>query len=208
MKVIMHNSISLDGSYTGFEVDMGLHYQIAAWFNPDIHIMGSATAKSGATMGGSVPDEEPSDFIKHKKNGPLWVIIDSKGITKGLLHVFRRSPYCGDLMVLVSKKTPKSFLDYLDKRHYDHMSIGDRKVDLRKAFAELEKRYSANTALVDSGAGLASALFEAKLVDELSLIVCPEAVGGDRFFENLPPLELVKAKKYGDFAWLLYRIIK
>jgi 2,5-diamino-6-(ribosylamino)-4(3H)-pyrimidinone 5'-phosphate reductase len=208
MKVVMHNSISLDGCYTGFEVDMGLHYQIAGWFHPDIHIIGSATAKSGAMMGGSIRDEEPADFIRKEKEGPLWVIIDSKGITKGLLHVFRQSEYCGDIMVLVSKKTPKSFLDYLNRRHYNHLSIGDKKVDLKKAFAELEKRFSAKTALVDSGAGLASALLEAKLVDEISLIVCPESVGGERLFDELPPLELIKAKRYGGFCWLLYRAIK
>jgi 2,5-diamino-6-(ribosylamino)-4(3H)-pyrimidinone 5'-phosphate reductase len=208
MRIIMHNSISLDGCYTGFEVDMGLHYQIAGWFHPDIHVIGSATAKSGAMMGGSIPDEDASDFAKPGKLGPVWAIVDSKGLTMCLLHIFRRSPYCGDVVVLVSKKTRKSFIDYLKKRHYDYLVMGEKKVDLKKAMAELERRFGAKTAIIDSGAGLNNALLESGLVDEISLIVCPDTVGGDRLFCDLPPLELMKSKRFGNFAWLLYRVVK
>jgi 2,5-diamino-6-(ribosylamino)-4(3H)-pyrimidinone 5'-phosphate reductase len=208
MRVIMHNSISLDGCYTGFEVDMGLHYQIAGWFHPDLHIIGSVTARSGAMMGGSMPDEEPSDFSKPEKKGPLCIIVDSRGLTMGLLHVLRRSPYYGDVVLIVTKKTKKSFIEYLRKRQYGFIIAGENRVDLKKAIGELERRFSAKTAIVDSGAGLTSALIQAKLVDDVSLIICPESVGGDRLFERLPPLELTKAKRYGNFAWLLYRVIK
>jgi 2,5-diamino-6-(ribosylamino)-4(3H)-pyrimidinone 5'-phosphate reductase len=208
MRIIMHNSISLDSCYTGFEVDMGLHYQIAGWFQPDIHIIGSATAKSGAEMAGSIPDEEPGDFVKQHKDGPIWVIVDSKGLTMGMLHAIRRSPYCGNVVVLVSRKTKKAFIEYLKKRQYDYIFAGDKKVDLKKALAELERRYGSETAIVDSGPGLTSAMLGAKLIDEVSLIICPESVGGDRLFDSLPPLHLMKAKGYGDFAWLHYKVLK
>ena len=41
MKLIMHNSISLDGSFTDFEVNMGLHYQIASTYKADASLIGS-----------------------------------------------------------------------------------------------------------------------------------------------------------------------
>ena len=49
-KVIMHNSISLDGSVKDFEVNMGLHYQIAGSYGADVHLIGSNTAKIGMEM--------------------------------------------------------------------------------------------------------------------------------------------------------------
>jgi hypothetical protein len=42
-KVIIHNSVSLDGSLTDFEPNMGLHYQIAGNYPPDAHLIGSNT---------------------------------------------------------------------------------------------------------------------------------------------------------------------
>ena len=44
-KVVIHNSVSLDGSLTGFEPDMQLHYQIAGSYKPDAHLIGSNTVK-------------------------------------------------------------------------------------------------------------------------------------------------------------------
>ena len=34
-KIILHNSISLDGSLINFDVDMETHYKIAGSFKPD-----------------------------------------------------------------------------------------------------------------------------------------------------------------------------
>jgi 2,5-diamino-6-(ribosylamino)-4(3H)-pyrimidinone 5'-phosphate reductase len=62
-KVIMHNSISLDGSVIGFEVNMGLHYQIASGFKPELFIVGSNNAKVGVDMFmAEVPAETEEDF--------------------------------------------------------------------------------------------------------------------------------------------------
>ena len=46
-KIIIHNSISIDGSLTNFDVNMGLHYQIAGNYKPDSHLICSNTAKTG-----------------------------------------------------------------------------------------------------------------------------------------------------------------
>ena len=47
---------------------MGLHYQIASNYKPDMHLIGSNTIKTGIeTYGNGVPPEEKSDFEKQKK---------------------------------------------------------------------------------------------------------------------------------------------
>jgi 2,5-diamino-6-(ribosylamino)-4(3H)-pyrimidinone 5'-phosphate reductase len=64
-KIVIHNSISLDGSLTNFEPNMDLHYQIAGNYKSEAHLIGSITAKIGVTLyGNAIPQEEKRDFVK------------------------------------------------------------------------------------------------------------------------------------------------
>ena len=57
-KIILHNSVSLDGSLTNFGPNMELHYQIAGKYNVDAHLIGSNTVIVGVELyGGDVPPE-------------------------------------------------------------------------------------------------------------------------------------------------------
>jgi len=81
-------------------------------------------------MFGGVPAEEEQDFRKPNKIADLsfWVIPDSKGMLKGVLHYCRRYEYCRDVIVLTSKKTPKEYHTYLQERKYDYYVVGEDKV--------------------------------------------------------------------------------
>ena len=76
VKVILHNSISLDGSFLNFDVNMGLHYRIAGSYKADVHLIGSKTAKTGIEMYGGAPAEEKKDFIEFVENNAE--ILDEK----------------------------------------------------------------------------------------------------------------------------------
>lgn len=200
-RVIVHNSISLDGSFVGFEPDIRMHYKIAAGFKAQVHLVGSGTAKKGIELYGGASDEEEGDFIRPKrdKSYPYFVIPDSRGILHGILHMMRRSEYCRDVIVLVSEKTPKKYLEYLKKRDYDYHIIGKVKVDLRKALEMLNKDYHVNTVMVDSGKILVDHLLDEDLVDELSLLIHPVVVGklSDNLFALLDKrdnLSLIRSK--------------
>jgi 2,5-diamino-6-(ribosylamino)-4(3H)-pyrimidinone 5'-phosphate reductase len=211
MKVIMHNSISLDGCYSGFDIDLGLHYRTAGKFRPEMHLVGSETARTGAEMAGAIPDEEPHDFRKPDRRGAYFAIVDSKAACMGLLHVYRRSEFCRDVIVIVSRKTPRHYLRYLDERHYEYIISGTRKVELKDALHQLGRRFGVQTLIVDSGASLNAALLDAGLVDELSLLVTPFSIGGDALFDKvtkMPVLKLISSQKLGDYAWLRYSVIK
>ena len=96
-KVIMHNSISLDGSFTDFQVNMGLHYEIANRYKADANIIGSNTIVMGIEIyGGEIPSENEVDFKKPDRDKalPYWIIADTKGITKGMLHTCRSFEFC------------------------------------------------------------------------------------------------------------------
>ena len=131
-EIIIHNSISLDGSLTGFMPDMGLHYKIAGGYSPEVHLIGSETIIAGTKMfGEEIPAETPDDFNAPKRDPalPWWVIVDSGGRLKGILHTCRRFEYCRDVILLISESTPPDYLEHLKERNYRYIVAGKKKVE-------------------------------------------------------------------------------
>ena len=218
-KVVVYNSVSVDGSIKDFDVDIALHYEVLGRLGADALLVGSSTAKTGIELFmESVPAEKPSDFFKPivepDDDRPLWVIADSRGILQGLLHVHRSSGYAKDIIVLVTKKTPKSYLDYLAERHYDLILAGDDYVDYRLALEALNTRYNVRTVATDSGGLLTSVLLESGIVDEVHLLVSPQIVGKKsvnlfRSLKNSIRLRLVKVEAIRDgHVLLVYAVTK
>lgn len=215
-KVIIHNEISLDGSIKGFDVNMGTYYKIAIGYQPDIILVGSITAKEGIT---EISPETGKDFKKPPSNKkderPYWVIPDSRGILKGLLHVIRRFEYSKDVIILITDNTPQDYIEYLDERKYDYIISGKENIDYRKALESLAGKYGSKTILTDSGGILNSILLENGLVSEISIIISPVLVGreGTRLFRglNLPQGSRLKLKKNEtideDFVLLVYEVL-
>jgi 2,5-diamino-6-(ribosylamino)-4(3H)-pyrimidinone 5'-phosphate reductase len=178
-KIIMHNSISLDGSFTDFEVNMELHYQIAGRFKADANLIGSNTIKIGIEIYGGVPPENETDFQKPDRDTslPYWIIVDTKGITKGLLHACRSFKFCKDVIILISKQTGQDYINYLKARNYDFLVCGEKHVDFEQAINVLIRRYAIKTTLIDAGPTLNGVLLSKGLIDEISLLIHPVLVG-------------------------------
>lgn len=178
MKTIMHNSVSLDGSFINFNVDMGLHYQLASRIKAEAHLIGSETVRSGGELYG-IPSEKEADFIKPERDTglPYWIIVDSEGKTKGLLNTCRSFEFCKDVIILISQKTNADFINYLRERNYDYLICGDTHVNLKTAYDALTEKYKISTIMVDSGPTLNGVLLDTGLIDEISLLVFPVLVG-------------------------------
>jgi 2,5-diamino-6-(ribosylamino)-4(3H)-pyrimidinone 5'-phosphate reductase len=212
-KVIVHNSISIDGSLINFEVNMPLHYKIAGGFKADVHLVGSNTAKIGIDLFlKEIPQETQDDFKKPNKEGVLWAIPDTTGKMNGLLHILRRSEYCEDVIVLISEKTSKEYIEYLKKRNYDYYVVGGDKCNLKQSLELLNEKYNAKTILTDTGGILSNLLIKQGLVSEISLLIHPVVVGKKAYNmfayldENLK-LELTRNESFENgYVWNLYRI--
>ena len=180
--------------------------------------MGSKTLVTGLEKYDGFSPEEESDFTKPDK-GPgrgYWVVPDSGGITKGWLHIARRSEHCRDVILLVSEKTSREFIDYLVERHYDHLVCGKEKVDFMKALDWLSEKYGVETIMVDAGPTLNRVLLEQGLLDEISLLVHPVLVGGqsDKLLSQLTDaveaieLELLRSTRFDNGTVLLhYKVV-
>jgi 2,5-diamino-6-(ribosylamino)-4(3H)-pyrimidinone 5'-phosphate reductase len=216
-EIILHNSISIDGSLTNFELNMGLHYQIAAQFQPDVHLIGSNTIKKGIEIyGDGIPQEELKDFNKQQrsKDLPYWVIIDSRGQLNGLLHICRRFEFCKDVLVLISQKTSSTYINYLRERNYDYFIVGKEKVNLKEAFDLLSNKFQVKTILTDTGSILGNILLNNDYVSKISLLIHPIIVGINSYHifndvNKILRLTLVKEETFeNEFIWILYKIEK
>jgi 2,5-diamino-6-(ribosylamino)-4(3H)-pyrimidinone 5'-phosphate reductase len=195
---------------------MNLHYQIVGKYRPQLYLVGSNTVKTGIDMFGDVPTENEQDFIRPKKNVDLayWVIPDTKGALKGLLHYCRRSEFCKDVIVLVSKQTPQSYLNYLRERNYDHYVVGENQVNLPQALQLLSEKYATTNILADTGRILSNALLMQGLVSELSLLIHPVIVGDKAYnmfgnINQLTPMHLQMKKSFAHgYIWLTYKVTK
>ncbi len=217
-KVIVFNSVSVDGSINGFDVDVGLHYEVLGKIGTDCLLAGSNTAKTGIQLFyKTIPVEEAGDLVKPKTeaadNRPVWVIADSRGVLQGLMHVHRRSGYSKDIIVLVSKQTPNAYLTYLSERNYDYIVAGDDHVDFHAALEELNGRFGIRTVVTDSGGVLVSVLLDRELVDELHLLIAPQVVGKNavnlfRTLDHSARLKLAQSEVIEKHLHLVYAIDK
>jgi 2,5-diamino-6-(ribosylamino)-4(3H)-pyrimidinone 5'-phosphate reductase len=214
-EIIIHNSISLDSSLTGFMPDMGLHYKIAGDYKPDAHLIGSDTIISGNEMfGEGIPEELPSDFEQpdRDKNLPWWVVVDSRSRLKGMLHTCRRFEYCRDVILLVSESTPADYMMHLKERNYNFIIAGKDKVDLEFAIDRLREKFSIARILTDTGRILGNILINKGMVDEISLLVHPLLVGENCYsmFSDVKGNLSLKLKKSETFEngciWMVYNL--
>ena len=214
-EVIVHNSISIDGSLTNFEPNMELHYRIAGSYQPDVHLIGSNTVETGIELyEGGVPREEKKDFEKPRrdKSLPYWVIPDTKGKLKGLLHTCRRFESCKNVIVLISETTPTEYVKYLETRNYDYHIAGKKHVDLEKALELLSSEYEVKKVLTDTGRILGNLLIQQGFVSKLSLLIHPVIVGKESYniFGNIneeTKLNLANQEVFpGGYIWVTYHL--
>jgi len=216
-RLIAHNSITINGGLTGFDVDFDLHYAIAGQYQAQAYMVGSQTVLEAETH---IPDEVENDCslreIDADDRRPFWVIVDTKGRLEGYLHFYRRMPYIKDIIVLISKSTPDKYIHYLNERHYPNVTCGLDQVDFIQALAILKNQFSIDTILLDTGETLSNILYEKDLVDTISLVVAPwiAAVSSHYVFNGIQinkPIKLrIKQVKplRNNHVLLVYEILK
>lgn len=221
-RVLVHVAASLDGRTDWIDVDLGLHYGLAARWQPDCMLTGADTilADPGyAPEAGDEPDDGAVAGGDSREDArPRLVVVDSRGRV-GNWRALRAVPFWSEPTALCSRSTPSEYLQYLERRAVDAIVAGDDCVDLRAALEQLADRFAVRRVEVDSGGALHGALLRAGLVHEVSVLVHPALVGGSspRWWYPAPdlqgpegavPLRLVDLEKVGDeVVWLRYDVV-
>ncbi|MEQ4208881.1 RibD family protein [Actinopolymorpha sp. B9G3] len=145
---------------------------------------GSLVADSAGPLTG-LPTEydEPTDVlytdflpeeVVEKPDVKWFTAVDSRG----RVHWDRKSGGGFDALVLVARATPGPYLAYLRKQRICYLVAGEERVDLAVALRRMHDRLGVTSVESTAGGGLNGALLRAGLVDEISLTLCPAAVGG------------------------------
>lgn len=184
-EVIIHNTLSLDNAYYGFDIDLGAHYGVLTGFSPDAVLVGSDTAKTGVEMFfDPVPEETKEDLTRPVQSPgdprPVSIIADSRGKLKGLLHIYRNLEHVRDVFLLVSETTPPDYLEYLEERDYPYLMCGYDHVDLREALSIMKSSYGFERIVSDSGGRLNNILINERIASSMSLIIAPVIAGPDK----------------------------
>jgi 2,5-diamino-6-(ribosylamino)-4(3H)-pyrimidinone 5'-phosphate reductase len=159
--------------------------------------------------------DEADRRVQRLRNGrpgdPARVVADSTGRTPLDARVLDDA---ATTYVLVAEAIDDDRRDALDDAGAEIVAAGADRVDLVAALGELESR-GVDRLMVEGGGELLFSLFEANLVDELSVYVgslvlggreAPTLVDGEGFVQEFPTLELRSAERVDDGVVLGYDV--
>jgi 2,5-diamino-6-(ribosylamino)-4(3H)-pyrimidinone 5'-phosphate reductase len=193
--------VSLDGATTGFEPDMARFYRLAGTWHEDVTLVGADTILGQEAALADAPRPGPAT------DGPLLAVVDG-GRRVREWEALRTVGHWSDVVALRCESTPPP-----DGSLVEEIVAGTTRVDLAGALRALGSRPGIEVVRVDSGGALTGALLAAGLVDEVSLLVHPCAVGtahGRRWQgEAVIPsghLSLIGNETLDGLAWLRYDV--
>jgi 2,5-diamino-6-(ribosylamino)-4(3H)-pyrimidinone 5'-phosphate reductase len=219
-RVILHMGVSVDGRYDWAVAQDSPYYEIVQLLEADADLSGSRTILTAY-----LPDDPktafPGVYERWAKipTRPLLAVVDSQGQIQNW-DVIKRQPWWRTAVALCSHSTSRSYLDDLQQKGVDTIVAGDERLDLRIALEELRARYQVRVVRVDSGGVLNGVLLRAGLVDEVSVVISPELVGGttaNSMFiaadlsspSGVIPLKLLHVSNVKeDFVWLRYEVVR
>ncbi len=122
----------------------------------------------------------PQQILERQGHRGWFIAVDSRGRIRWLY----KDGYPGDdtwngwhALVLVSKKTPPSYLIYLRNELIPYLVCGDDKVNLALALRKIKTTLNVNVLLSTAGGILNGQLLQDELVDEINVEFLPGIIG-------------------------------
>ena len=219
MRVVANAAISADGKLSSRE-----RRQVEISGPADFERVDELRAESDAVMVGigtvladdpslTIDDQELKDerIDRGKPANPARIVADSRIRTPPDSKVLddRAESY-----LLVSETAPTDFVVQMEEAGATVISAGDNRVDLAQALGELDS-HGIEQWMVEGGGEIIYSLFEAALVDRLSIFVgsmiiggrdAPTLADGSGFVSEFPELSLESVKRLDDGVVLDYTV--
>ena len=160
----------------------------------------------------TVDEPDPEQPAADRPENPVRVVADSRARTPPDANLLDDA---AETIVLVSEAVPTEHVTSLSAAGASIIEAGTNRVDLDAAFQEL-KASGIEHLLVEGGGELIYSLFEADLVDELSVYVGPLIIGGrdaptladgTGFVSDYPELELTAVERLDDGVVLSFEAV-
>jgi 2,5-diamino-6-(ribosylamino)-4(3H)-pyrimidinone 5'-phosphate reductase len=217
MRVVVNAATSVDGKLSSRERE-----QVEISNDADFRRVDELRADSDAVMVGvgTVLADDPSLTVDDEQliadrtdrgdpSQPARVVADSQIRTPTDAKILddRAESY-----LLVSDAAPADFVAQMEEADATVIQTGEARVDLAGAFAELAD-HGIDQLMVEGGGEIIYSLFEANLVDRLSVFVGPTVIGGreaptladgDGFVADFPELDLEAVEQFGSGVVLSY----
>jgi len=219
MRVVVNAAVSADGKLSTRERE-----QIPISGPTDFERVDELRAESNAVMVGvgTVVADDPSltvddpvrTAIREADDEPIQparVIADSRGRTPLDSRVLNDD---ARTYLLASEAAPAENVEALEETGATVLVAGEERVEFREALPELEAE-GIDQLMVEGGGEVIFSLFEAGLVDELSVYVgsaviggrdAPTLVDGEGFIKEFPQLALLSVERIDDgvlLQWLV-----
>lgn len=142
---------------------------------------------------------------------PARVVADSHVRSRPTARIFNDR---AETYLLVSEAAPSDFVTEMEEAGATVITAGENRVELAPALEELED-HGIDELLVEGGGEIIFSLFEAGLVDRLSVFVgslviggrdAPTLADGDGFTSDFPELTLTEVERLDDGVALHYDV--
>jgi riboflavin-specific deaminase-like protein len=145
----------------------------------------------------------------------LRIILSGSGTISPRAEIFKHS--FSPIIILTTARASAAKLKVLQTLADDVKICGKREIDFDFALRWLRKKWNVKRLLCEGGGETNAALFEARLVNEVHVTLCPLIIGGrtaptladGRGFATLADaarLDLQSSKRFGDELFLVYRV--
>ena len=220
-RVLYHVAASVDGRVDHIEPDLAQFYGIAGRWGEDCMLTGADTILAAPEY---VPDDAGDDEPPEPAGAeaparkPLLAVVDSRGRVRNWRALKTMTDYWRGPVALLSRATPETGVARVRDAGLQALVAGDERLDLRAALEQLAVQYGVARVRIDSGGSLAGALLRSGLVHEVSVLVQPALVGGERSRSifRAPDLKgpggavrlrlLDLERLEGDVVWLRYEV--
>lgn len=232
---ICHMMITLDGKITfglvqekdpGFSVFasyMDLYNSTQEKLMTNAWMCGRVTMQEFTKESGTSLDEfkdkvedNNEDYIFKNEVNSYSVGIDTKGLLRwdqNYIDLGEAGKF--NLIMVVSKETPKEFLAYLKSKNISYIFGGESEINFTEVFSKLKTKFDIERILLEGGGSINGSVIDEELIDEISLLILPKVINNSAapalFYKELttPKLHEFKLesveKLERDVVWLRYK---